>query len=872
MNYPVWEIPAIGGGVLIAVIAVLHVYIAHLAVGGGLFLVWTERKARRENDEPLLGYVKRHTGFFLLLTMVFGGLTGVGIWFIISLVHPAATSSLIHNFVFGWAIEWTFFVGEIIALLLYHYLFDRLSPRVHMIVGWLYFAFAWLSLVVINGILSYMLTPGRWLETGNMWHGFFNPTYFPSLVFRTGIALVFAGVFGLVTAMRERDPAFRGRLVHYCARWLVLPLFVVVLSGLWYWSAVPEGPLENLLRRNPEADVFVQVLLVSTGLLFLGGLVLLLRLPRGVQGVLTALLVAIGLGWMGGFEYLREIARKPFVIYDHMYSTSIPVTEADRIAEEGFLAHARWVEHHEVTAENRLEAGRELFRHQCLICHTVGGYNDILPRTEVYDEFGLTAKLTGMGRINTYMPPFLGTAEERGALAAYIVQELQGKSSGKPVVPEVIPEPVETPPFDAETAEYVLLAWNDLGMHCITDSDPFFVLLPPANTLWAQLVKRGPVPEVVTDGVEIRYRVQPGYENPQDHVRFWEFSARTFGTALEPPLGLFGKGIEGTFDPVDGAFTAPGIPVVPYRDDGTYNPYPLFTVEARDVDTGALLAETKVVAPVSTEFGCKNCHGGDWAHGGRAGVTAVTAENILRVHDRMSGTDLLAESRAGRPRLCQECHADPALGAQGDPERLNLSAAVHGFHAHQMAGQEAEACAACHPARQAGVTRCLRGRHGEAEVTCVDCHGTLEDHALSLLVAEKEAGKPEADRLMRNLAPRTVDDVAEIHGRTPWVNEPDCLTCHVDFSLEEFSAFNVWVEEFEDLYRNRTGEAGIRCIACHGSTHALYPASNLYGKDRDNIQPLQYQGIAGTIGTEGNCAVCHTEAMEDELHHENMLP
>src|SRR5687767_8388789 len=44
-----------------------HVFVAHFAVGGGLFLVWTERKARRENDAALLDYVRRHSRFFILL-------------------------------------------------------------------------------------------------------------------------------------------------------------------------------------------------------------------------------------------------------------------------------------------------------------------------------------------------------------------------------------------------------------------------------------------------------------------------------------------------------------------------------------------------------------------------------------------------------------------------------------------------------------------------------------------------------------------------------------------------------------------------------------------------------------------------------------
>ena len=107
----------------------------------------------------------------MLTTLVAGALTGVGIWFVIGLLNPAATELLIHHFVWGWAIEWTFFVLEILAAILYYSGWKRLSPRAHLALGWVYFAAAWLSLAVINGILSFMLTPGRWLETRSFWDG-----------------------------------------------------------------------------------------------------------------------------------------------------------------------------------------------------------------------------------------------------------------------------------------------------------------------------------------------------------------------------------------------------------------------------------------------------------------------------------------------------------------------------------------------------------------------------------------------------------------------------------------------------------------------------------------------------------------------------
>ena len=175
MEYPVWQLGWLGGGFLVAAIAVFHVFIAHFAVGGGLFLVLTERKARRENSRAILAYVKKHTRFFLLVSLVLGGITGVGIWFIIALLSPAATSTLIHTFVFAWGTEWVFFIGEIVAILIYYYKFDTMPARDHEIIGWLYFIFAWLSLFVINGIIGFMLTPGGWLESGDFWQGFSTP-------------------------------------------------------------------------------------------------------------------------------------------------------------------------------------------------------------------------------------------------------------------------------------------------------------------------------------------------------------------------------------------------------------------------------------------------------------------------------------------------------------------------------------------------------------------------------------------------------------------------------------------------------------------------------------------------------------------------
>ena len=860
-----------GGSLLIAIIAIIHVVIAHLAVGGGLFLVLTEIKAYRTGNNDLLKYVKSHTWFFLLLTMVLGGVTGVGIWFIIALVNPAGTSLLIHEFVFGWAIEWVFFIGEIVALLIYHYRWEKMSRRNHLIAGWLYFIFAWLSLFIINGILGFMLTPGKWIETGSFWQGFFNPSFLPSLIFRTSIAAVIAGVFGLVTASFRKYSSIRKDVYRLCAKWMYIPLVIIALTGFYYTTVISPEAFNNVFHLNPEGKIFQKILIYASIILFGLGLFTLIRVPGWLQKITVVILVAITFAWMAGFEYLREIARKPYVVYNTMYSNGISPDQITAINKAGFLPSAKWSKIKEVSEDNTLEAGAEIFRLQCLSCHTIDGYNGIVDKIDQLTERGIEAQLTGMGKVNTYMPPFAGTEPEKRALAHYMYTGILKKESQ----PEDNYTPGkfshELPEFDPVNDDYVLLVWNDLGMHCISDDEQYFSFLPPANTLNAQLVKRGAKPGIVTRGVKLVYEVEEQHAKPLNHSAFWEYDEQIFGVDLEDGIGLAGFGLNGEMHALNDRFAAELIPVLPYRDDGQYNPYPLFKVTAYD-EQDNIIATTYSVAPTSTEMGCRNCHGGGWGWNSVAGVSNETSINILSAHDRYNNTTLLADAENGQPMLCQACHADPAVGAPGKPDVLNFSTSIHGFHANYLSGMDEDACNMCHPSREEGTTTCFRGRHAQF-LDCTNCHGKLEDHALALL--KDQAVKESAPRLAKNLEPVWVKTKEEIQARTPWLMEPDCKGCHTNFNIYEDgwmgTSFNKWVPGFAALYRNRTDNMGMMCISCHGSTHAVYGAVNKYDKHRDNIQPLQYQGMAGTIGTHDNCIICHKKNMNSSGHHRNQV-
>lgn len=420
MNYPIWDLPILGGGVLIGTIAILHVFVSHFAVGGGLFLVLTERKAYRENDPGLLAYLKTHSTFFVLVTLVFGAVSGVAIWWSIGLVAPAATSTLIHVFVWIWAMEWVAFITEIAAAFVYYYGWDRLDRKTHLAVGWIYFGAAWLSLFQINGILTFMLTPGRWLESGSMVDGFFNPTMWPSALVRTAVAVALAGLYALVTASVNSDAALRERLTRYAAKWLLLGAAVIPVGGLWYIASLPPLAREISMGGAPAVTIFAGLTILFSALLVALIFVSAYLNPRSFNIGLALLAVIIGLMTTGVTEWVREAVRKPYIIYGYMWSNSIRVADATSLKQSGLLARAKWTAATEASLSTRPQSGQEVFQLACQSCHTVDGYNGIRVMVKGWPRALIRYSLGHLDELKGFMPPFVGTDAEREALADWL--------------------------------------------------------------------------------------------------------------------------------------------------------------------------------------------------------------------------------------------------------------------------------------------------------------------------------------------------------------------------------------------------------------------------------------------------------------------
>jgi hypothetical protein len=444
----------------------------------------------------------------------------------------------------------------------------------------------------------------------------------------------------------------------------------------------------------------------------------------------------------------------------------------------------------------------------------------------------------------------------------------------------------------ASGATNVLIGWSETGLHETDGGDvSVYSLAPPYSTIRAQFVSGG---KLVTNaaGFTVTYQAvadASGSINStsQSKGNFYPYVQQLFGTNLAPDEGLAGFDMPGTnnrpqkmsFDPAQSWFTAQGIPLTPYDDQGRKNFYPMMRLVARD-SASNVLATTDIVVPVSDEMHCAACH----ASGSQTAARPPEGWswevdpdkdyklNVLRSHDdHFLGTaiysaaladagydarGLVTSAKSGTPVLCIKCHSSNALLAPGVTNVLSLTQIMHTKHAYvadPASGQalsfmtNSAACVLCHSAPE---NRRVRGVHhnpvntdGTLALQCQSCHGS-------------------------------VSDLGAV-GRQGWLEEPNCQSCHTgtatsnNGALRYTSAFDTNGQPRQavnstyatqpntpsaglSLYRFSHEHAGLKCAACHGASHA----EALSTQANDNVQNASLQTSAGG-GILTDCAVCH---------------
>lgn len=426
--YPINDFGPAMKGLVIGGMGIFHVFLAQFAIGGGFLLCyfqWLAMTGRVDGGGASAPrkFLDSYFKVLVLVSFVVGAVTGVGMWFVSIQVSPQTIGLMVEEFHWLWATEWTFFALEIVSGYAFYRYAPQLTDRTRLTLLVMYSFAAWMSLFWINGILSWQLTPGGWTpQHRDVWAGFFNPSFWPSLLYRTVAALTTAALIAMVVVnfLPKLERREREDLVHIAGR-LLLPMVLMPVLGIWYLASMPADSRGWATGGSPAMTMFLTIAVGSSLLVGVYALVGIYRQKLYINGATALLLCALAFGATAGGEFVREGVRKPFTVRGTLYSNSVRPELVKYLREVGGTRLDPYpLRDAEQIPTPQLRTGALVFRQQCSICHTTYGVNALTDLTEHWDADQRRMNFAKLQQLKPFMPPFAGTPDELEALVQYV--------------------------------------------------------------------------------------------------------------------------------------------------------------------------------------------------------------------------------------------------------------------------------------------------------------------------------------------------------------------------------------------------------------------------------------------------------------------
>lgn len=449
--FPVNDFGPLMKGLAIGGLGIFHVFTAHFAIGGGMLMCFFQWLAMTGRSQSAKAFLDGYFRYLVLISFVTGALTGVGMWFTSIQVSPVTIGLMIDEFHWLWAVEWTYFCLEVVAGYAAFKYGHQMSDKSRLIVLGLYAFAAWMSLFWINGILSFQLTPGTWLETRALWDGFFNPTFLPSLLYRTIAALVVAALVAmvLINMMPGIERPQREELVRHAA-WLMAPMALMPFLGVWFLMAMPPDSREWVMGGSIAMTMMLNIAVLASAIVGGYALVGLIRQKLYVNGATATVLAMLAFAATAGGEFVREGVRKPYTMRELLYSNAIRPDQVQQLRERGLtsidpfpLRNEHLLPQIDGKAHPQLRTGAIVFRQQCSICHTTAGVNALPDLTKHWDAEMQRQNFAKLQQLKPFMPPFAGTPAELESLVQYVEWLKKGKPNTWPMLASSSTEHIE---------------------------------------------------------------------------------------------------------------------------------------------------------------------------------------------------------------------------------------------------------------------------------------------------------------------------------------------------------------------------------------------------------------------------------------------
>ncbi len=422
-QFPVFVSDTLVPRLWITAVALIHLFLAQLTVGGGILIAFFEWRAESGGNSLLRDFLHRFFNTSVLVCFLLGAVSGIGLWFVTALVTPRSHLFLLREFHWIWAAALSLFVFQVFCGYAY-YVYGRTLPfrsRFSLASG--YAVSAFLSLLLVNGILTFQLTPGEWLNSGALWDGLFNPTFWSSLLARVVASMALAALVAslVAQAIRSYDLADRREITRN-ASFLLIPLLSMPALALWFFTGIQESSRSYFTGTNLPTALFLFISMFSAVLVAGTAIFALLKRRSLVHLSGTVLLTVFAICAMGTTELIQASMRKPFAVTGVLYSNGIAVDEVRKLQRKGIDRKSLWpLRNRERYPSGDVRQGRLVYRELCAVCHTPTSLNGLVYLTESWDREMLERNLENLHRLKPFMPPFAGDEEDLEDLVDYLI-------------------------------------------------------------------------------------------------------------------------------------------------------------------------------------------------------------------------------------------------------------------------------------------------------------------------------------------------------------------------------------------------------------------------------------------------------------------
>lgn len=225
----------------------------------------------------------------------------------------------------------------------------------------------------------------------------------------------------------------------------------MTVGALGWFVFLPESARAAIAAAG-TLNIFLVLIVAATigvfAMIYLGPY----RNPSWVTPGFAIVLFGMGLVAFSAGEFVREAVRKPYIIYNVVYSNQILTEEVARLREKGYLEGGTWTSawvrarYPVVMTRSReiderkllqlpesaqLELGQVLFHYHCGSAHAATeGYSAVGQLLRGWTPEMIKNLVQNTEKFRFFMPPWAGTPEEAELLTKYLISIASPRPGG----------------------------------------------------------------------------------------------------------------------------------------------------------------------------------------------------------------------------------------------------------------------------------------------------------------------------------------------------------------------------------------------------------------------------------------------------------